>query len=150
MTGHANTGVHPTALGEGAQPHTSTQSIDATTNTTTSASESYPEQKHAGAVGIGPNYHHGPTTGDKLTGMKEQIKGSVTRNAELQQQGKDRRTGELQRRHEHGHEESPFEDPSKKEHVEEAARAATVSAEGTHAGHHQQHGGNIERQKNFG
>jgi hypothetical protein len=26
--------------------------------------EAYPEQKHAGAVGYGPNYHHGPVCTD--------------------------------------------------------------------------------------
>ncbi|KAG8686267.1 hypothetical protein FRC09_014249 [Ceratobasidium sp. 395] len=61
--------------------------------------EDYPPQKHAGAVGYGPHYAevHGKETGfgAKLTGYKEQIKGKVTHNPELAQQGHDRVTGDL-------------------------------------------------------
>jgi len=61
--------------------------------------EDYPPQKHAGQVGLGPHYAevHGKEAGfgAKLTGMKEQLKGKVTRNHELEQRGHDRTTGEL-------------------------------------------------------
>ncbi|KAG9107446.1 hypothetical protein FRC07_008630, partial [Ceratobasidium sp. 392] len=61
--------------------------------------ENYPPQKHAGAVGFGPHYAevHGKDTGfaAKVTGLKEQIKGKVTHNPDLVQQGHDRQTGEL-------------------------------------------------------
>ncbi|CAE6475470.1 unnamed protein product [Rhizoctonia solani] len=61
--------------------------------------EQYPPQLHAGKVGYGPHYAevHGNDSGlgAKLTGVKEQLKGKITRNHELEQQGKDRKTGEL-------------------------------------------------------
>ncbi|CAE6443390.1 unnamed protein product [Rhizoctonia solani] len=61
--------------------------------------EQYPPQLHAGKVGYGPHYAevHGKESGlgAKLTGVKEQLKGAITRNHELEQKGKDRRTGEL-------------------------------------------------------
>ncbi|KAL8292170.1 hypothetical protein RQP46_001636 [Phenoliferia psychrophenolica] len=58
--------------------------------------DGYPEQKHAGKVGYGPNYHQGPTTSDKLSGMKDIVKGKITKNPELVEEGKLRKTGELQ------------------------------------------------------
>ncbi|QRV78561.1 hypothetical protein RhiJN_06576 [Ceratobasidium sp. AG-Ba] len=61
--------------------------------------EGYPPQLHAGQVGYGPHYAevHGKETGlgAKMTGLKEQIKGKVTRNPDLEQRGHDRMTGEL-------------------------------------------------------
>ncbi|KAG8694362.1 hypothetical protein FRC11_002240, partial [Ceratobasidium sp. 423] len=61
--------------------------------------EQYPPQIHAGKVGYGPHYAevHGKETGfgAKLTGMKEQLKGKVTRDHKLEEQGKERMTGEL-------------------------------------------------------
>ncbi|KAJ1305155.1 hypothetical protein OPQ81_000189 [Rhizoctonia solani] len=64
-----------------------------------SKGEQYPPQLHAGKVGYGPHYAevHGKDTGlgAKVTGVKEQLKGKITRNPELEQQGKERKTGEL-------------------------------------------------------
>ncbi|KAL1703463.1 hypothetical protein EV121DRAFT_260834, partial [Schizophyllum commune] len=111
-----NTDAHTSAVGRGIDPTQNRQSERATTESAAPTNESYPEQKHAGAVGYGPAYHDGPvrtvhalallckslttaqTTGDKLTGLKEQVKGKVTGNHELARKGVERRTGELQKR----------------------------------------------------
>ncbi|OCH89182.1 hypothetical protein OBBRIDRAFT_778895 [Obba rivulosa] len=58
----------------------------------------YPEQMHAGAVGYGPNYGTGPTTGDKLEGMVNEMKGKMIRDPELVEYGREMRTGELKER----------------------------------------------------
>ena len=77
----------------------------------------YPEQRHAGAVGYGPeygkgavNYHctkymhamltvmHGQSTGDKLTGMKEEVKGKIFHKPELVEHGHELRTGALKQK----------------------------------------------------
>ncbi|KAM0748907.1 hypothetical protein T439DRAFT_327417 [Meredithblackwellia eburnea MCA 4105] len=58
--------------------------------------DGYPPQLHAGKVGLGPHYHEGPTLADKMQGVKETIKGKITRDPELAEQGKQRITGELQ------------------------------------------------------
>ncbi|KAM0789578.1 hypothetical protein ACM66B_000387 [Microbotryomycetes sp. NB124-2] len=57
--------------------------------------DGYPEQAHAGKLGLGPNYRKHPTTGDKLSGTMEEIKGKITRNPETVQHGHDLKTGEL-------------------------------------------------------
>ncbi|KAF8505225.1 hypothetical protein JB92DRAFT_2965732 [Gautieria morchelliformis] len=60
----------------------------------------YPEQRHAGAVGYGPEYlshHHakdGATLGDKITGVTEQVVGKITRKPKLVKKGHDKETGE--------------------------------------------------------
>ncbi|KIY65361.1 hypothetical protein CYLTODRAFT_424407 [Cylindrobasidium torrendii FP15055 ss-10] len=58
----------------------------------------YPEQKHAGKTGYGPNFKLGPTMGDKMDGAKEILKGKVKRNPELVQHGRDEISGKLQQR----------------------------------------------------
>ncbi|KAL5483482.1 hypothetical protein ACEPAI_8714 [Sanghuangporus weigelae] len=61
----------------------------------------YPEQLHAGKLdGLGPEYGktHRVTLGDRLQGVKEEIKGSVKRDPELKKTGKERMTGELKRK----------------------------------------------------
>ncbi|CCM01770.1 uncharacterized protein FIBRA_03837 [Fibroporia radiculosa] len=69
----------------------------------------YPEQKHAGAVGLGPEYGRGATTGDKLQGFQEQIKGKILRKPDVAQHGKDLRTGELKRRQQQEDDDNLFE-----------------------------------------
>ncbi|PIL31460.1 hypothetical protein GSI_06161 [Ganoderma sinense ZZ0214-1] len=69
----------------------------AETDTTTS-DNTYPPQRHAGAVGYGPEYGKGTGTSDKLQGLKEEFKGKVLRKPELVQHGRDLRTGELKRK----------------------------------------------------
>ncbi|KAK4054140.1 hypothetical protein OIV83_001165 [Microbotryomycetes sp. JL201] len=58
-------------------------------------SDGYPEQAHAGQLGLGPNYRKHPTTGDKVSGTMEEIKGKILRNPEKAQHGHDMKTGEL-------------------------------------------------------
>jgi len=61
----------------------------------------YPEQLHAGKVdGVGPEFakQQQTTFSDRLQGVKEQIKGTLKRDPELKQTGKDRMTGELKKR----------------------------------------------------
>ncbi|KAI0266380.1 hypothetical protein BC834DRAFT_823626 [Gloeopeniophorella convolvens] len=60
--------------------------------------DGYPPQRHAGAVGYGPEYNRGATLEDKMTGVKEEIRGRVTRNPEVAARGHDRRTGEFKKR----------------------------------------------------
>ncbi|KAJ4474342.1 hypothetical protein J3R30DRAFT_3707147 [Lentinula aciculospora] len=67
-------------------------------NSSTQDSQSYPEQHHAGAVGYGPNYRQGATLSDKITGLKEELKGKVTKNSELLERGRERKTGELKKK----------------------------------------------------
>ncbi|KAJ3738732.1 hypothetical protein DFH05DRAFT_1516698 [Lentinula detonsa] len=63
-----------------------------------STEEDYPEQRHAGAVGYGPNYRQGATLSDKISGLKEELKGKVTKNPELVEHGKEKKTGDLKRK----------------------------------------------------
>ncbi|KAI0646320.1 hypothetical protein C8Q79DRAFT_661102 [Trametes meyenii] len=58
----------------------------------------YPEQRHAGAVGYGPEYGKGVSTGDKLTGYKEEVKGKILRKPDLVEHGRELRTGELKKK----------------------------------------------------
>ncbi|KAK1229125.1 hypothetical protein PQX77_007830 [Marasmius sp. AFHP31] len=126
--------AHPSAVGstnqvsvnpdtqQGAAAHEG--GIDAEPST----DEAYPPQRHAGAVGYGPNYHQGPTFTDKLGGMKEEVKGKVFRKPEVAQHGKDRRTGELKRKEQ---EEDLNSDPfgtaeDKQEETKEREQAAKV------------------------
>ncbi|KAL0581433.1 hypothetical protein V5O48_000587 [Marasmius crinis-equi] len=95
--------VHPSAVGNNTQVSVNDDAQrESSSNMAGEGSpamdESYPEQRHAGAVGYGPNYHQGPTFTEKMTGVKEEVKGKVFRNQELAKQGHDRRTGELKRR----------------------------------------------------
>ncbi|KAK7040735.1 hypothetical protein VNI00_009641 [Paramarasmius palmivorus] len=115
--------VHPSAVGSATEQDSINNSGSGADN------QAYPPQRHAGATGFGPNYHPGPTFGDKMTGIKEQVKGTVTRNTELTQQGKDRRTGELKRREaEEDDKSDPFATPEEKE---QKHKAATVAPEGS-------------------
>ena len=58
----------------------------------------YREQTHAGKVGYGPNYKSGPSFGTKLEGVKDIMKGKVTKNPELVEEGHLKKTGELDAR----------------------------------------------------
>jgi hypothetical protein len=60
----------------------------------------YPEQKHAGAVGLGPEYGKGLPVDEKLKGLKEEVEGKIIHNPELAEKGKERRTGELKKKKE--------------------------------------------------
>ncbi|KAJ3887976.1 hypothetical protein GG344DRAFT_68348 [Lentinula edodes] len=82
-----------------AHPSTTPSSTTTTDSTnSTNSTESYPEQHHAGAVGYGPNYRQGPSLTDKLSGLKEELKGKVTKNPGLVEHGKEMKTGELKKK----------------------------------------------------
>jgi len=126
------TGVHPSAVGPDPSFDPSKQQStdtgvsnvatqgshdDSTVNENPSGmDDEYPEQKHAGRVGLGPEYGkknketHGITA--KIAGYKEEIKGTITRNSDLVQKGRDRRTGELAQKEEAAKDN---DDPFKKE-----------------------------------
>ncbi|KAG7440471.1 uncharacterized protein BT62DRAFT_584833 [Guyanagaster necrorhizus] len=91
--------VHPSAISSNARPDT-TQKSDSnpSQNVGSEKHDEYPEQKHAGKVGYGPQYHSGPTFTDKVTGLKEVVKGKITGNQGLVRQGQERQTGELMRK----------------------------------------------------
>ncbi|KAJ3504154.1 hypothetical protein NLJ89_g8085 [Agrocybe chaxingu] len=71
------------------QPNTGSPSRDGT---------SYPEQRHAGRVGYGPNYHTGPTLEEKVAGLKEEFIGKVTRSPARVQHGRELLSGEERRK----------------------------------------------------
>lgn len=76
--------------------------------------QTYPEQRHAGAVGLGPNYNQSATFMDKVTGLKEEMKGKITKNPELVAKGHDRVTGELKhKRLDEDLAKDPFASPEK-------------------------------------
>ncbi|KAK0437836.1 hypothetical protein EV421DRAFT_1907038 [Armillaria borealis] len=105
-------GVHPSAIGSDVRPDTTQQSDSNATQRTTVGNEThdeYPEQKHTGKVGYGPQYHSGPTFTDKVSGLKEVVKGKITGNQDLVQEGHERQTGELKRKEkQQDMEEDPF------------------------------------------
>ncbi|KAI5477550.1 Calmodulin-like protein [Pseudohyphozyma bogoriensis] len=88
--------------------------------------DGYPVQRHAGKVGYGPNYHQGPTFGDKLEGAKEVIKGKITRNHDLAETGKDRILGELQEKEKA---KDDAEDPFAKDKEAQAKEDATKATQ---------------------
>ncbi|GAA6023376.1 hypothetical protein JCM10207_002524 [Rhodosporidiobolus poonsookiae] len=75
----------------------------------------YPPQMHAGKAGLGPHYNAGGGISDKLKGAEEILKGKLTHNPSLVEQGHDRRSGALaqkERAYENEHDEdSPFARP---------------------------------------
>ncbi|KAJ7176677.1 hypothetical protein C8R46DRAFT_1076990 [Mycena filopes] len=97
-------GVHPSAVGANTQPDATKTQPESHEQTTQASAEAdhldsqYPEQKHAGAVGYGPNYHQKPGFLDKVTGIKEEIKGKVTKNPEMVATGHERMTGDLKKK----------------------------------------------------
>ncbi|KAK0444246.1 uncharacterized protein EV420DRAFT_1648940 [Desarmillaria tabescens] len=104
-------GVHPSAIGTNVRPDTTQQSDPNPSETATIGNENhdeYPEQKHAGKVGYGPQYRPGPTFADKVTGLKEEVKGKITGNQGLVQEGHERRTGELKRKEKEADMNDPF------------------------------------------
>jgi uncharacterized protein YjbJ (UPF0337 family) len=111
-------GVHPSAVGANTQPDATKTQPPNTESTNKESVEAdhidstYPEQRHAGQVGYGPNYNQGAVRLlcgvdmalgsfvfkgflDKITGLKEEVTGKVTKNPDLVAKGHDRLTGEL-------------------------------------------------------
>ncbi|EJD40762.1 hypothetical protein AURDEDRAFT_127491 [Auricularia subglabra TFB-10046 SS5] len=80
--------------------------------------EQYPEQLHAGEVGLGPAFadHTRATFGDKVKGFKEVLRSKVKHDPELAQAGHDRMTGETKRREfQHQNEADPFKNADDKQ-----------------------------------
>ncbi|KAI0916161.1 hypothetical protein AcW1_009990 [Taiwanofungus camphoratus] len=84
----------------------------------------YPEQKHAGAAGLGPEFGKGVSTGDKLDGLWEEAKGKMLRKPDAVEYGREKRTGELKRREQA---QDDMNDPFKS--VDEDDRRAGVTDE---------------------
>ncbi|KAJ7901580.1 hypothetical protein B0H13DRAFT_2027590 [Mycena leptocephala] len=127
-------GVHPSAVGANTMPDATktepaTDNVAEATNTESVEKDhlepTYPEQKHAGAVGYGPNYNQGAGFLDKVTGLKEQVKGKVSHNPELAARGHDHMTGELKHKElEEDAAADPFANPEEKKAKAEQAPAA--------------------------
>ncbi|GAA5872946.1 hypothetical protein JCM16303_006887 [Sporobolomyces ruberrimus] len=62
---------------------------------TSQAQTEYPEQKHAGKAGYGPSYNDGHGFADTVKAKGEIIKGKLTHNPELVEQGHMRQSGAL-------------------------------------------------------
>ncbi|KXN82940.1 hypothetical protein AN958_02023 [Leucoagaricus sp. SymC.cos] len=75
----------------------STGSSSSPTNSSTEQS-AYPEQRHAGKVGYGPNYHPEATMTDKIVGLSEEIHGKLAHKPDLIERGHDKKTGKTRRR----------------------------------------------------
>ncbi|KAF9044440.1 hypothetical protein BJ165DRAFT_1405256 [Panaeolus papilionaceus] len=58
----------------------------------------YPEQRHAGKVGYGPNYYVGASFGDIVTGLADEVKGKITHDPILIQHGHELISGEEKRK----------------------------------------------------
>ncbi|GAA5906958.1 hypothetical protein JCM6882_000012 [Rhodosporidiobolus microsporus] len=76
----------------------------------------YPPQLHAGKLGLGPSYNTGGGIADTLTAKGEILKGKLTHNPDLVQQGHDRQSGVLQEQYHQeqsakDEDESPFTRP---------------------------------------
>jgi hypothetical protein len=101
------------------QSSENTTKTDESTSLPSASGDEYPEQRHAGAVGYGPSYSKDPVSnyilckvtpckihrgvndqgiGEKITGIKEEVLGKIKKDPSLVEQGKLRKTGELQRR----------------------------------------------------
>ncbi|KAI0330333.1 hypothetical protein GY45DRAFT_1323892 [Cubamyces sp. BRFM 1775] len=70
--------------------------------------DGYPEQRHAGAVGYGPEYGKGASTGDKITGLKDEVKGKILRKPDVVEHGREMRTGELKKKQQEDQDFDPF------------------------------------------
>ncbi|GAA5929253.1 4a-hydroxytetrahydrobiopterin dehydratase [Sporobolomyces koalae] len=64
-------------------------------NTGASAQTQYPEQMHAGKAGLGPHYKDGSGLADQVKAKGEILKGKLTHNPELVEQGHLRESGAL-------------------------------------------------------
>ncbi|KAM5536048.1 hypothetical protein V8D89_010306 [Ganoderma adspersum] len=105
----------------------------------TASDNTYPPQRHTGAVGYGPEYGKGTGTADKLQGLKEEFKGKVLHKPELVQHGRELRSGELKRKEKEADSEmDPFNTTGKatvgdqdKQDEGQRLRSATTAPEGT-------------------
>ncbi|KAG1813530.1 uncharacterized protein BJ212DRAFT_1300938 [Suillus subaureus] len=106
--------AHPSAVGTNTQPETSIVPSTETPTQPTSESltdDQLPPQRHAGAAGLGPAYKQGAGLGEKLSGLQEEIKGKITKNPELVEHGRERRTGILKQKEQEQDDDNPFPKP---------------------------------------
>jgi len=149
--------VHPSAIGSGTVPKTSSKpsgqpsrDSDSNREAADSPDDDYPKQLHSGKVGYGPAYQLGPTILERVHGLEEQVKGKITHNSETVQRGKERFSGEMKQKQREAdmNDADPFANPAEKKEQEqqqkpqdtepshvksEKERAATVAPAGTPA-----------------
>ncbi|RPD65104.1 hypothetical protein L226DRAFT_556117 [Lentinus tigrinus ALCF2SS1-7] len=110
----------------------------------------YPEQKHAGAVGFGPEYGKGASTGDKFAGMKEEVKGKILHKPDLVEHGRELRSGVVKKKQMEDDDSNPFQsaqdsqDEDQKTDAHQEVRAATTAPAGTQEGQRQAQGQNTD------
>ncbi|PPQ72205.1 hypothetical protein CVT24_002362 [Panaeolus cyanescens] len=63
-----------------------------------SESNAYPEQRHAGKVGYGPNYNVHASFADVVTGVADELRGKMTHNPDLVHHGHELLSGEEKRK----------------------------------------------------
>ncbi|EJF67162.1 hypothetical protein DICSQDRAFT_47591 [Dichomitus squalens LYAD-421 SS1] len=144
------------------QPRSPEHSGPAAPETQSSTEDSaYPPQRHAGAVGYGPEYGKGAGTSDKLQGFQEEVKGKVLRKPDLVQHGHEMRTGQLKKKQlqdDFGGDGGPFAKAGGKDDEEDATssdskqevQAATTAPEGTDKADRQQQGQNTDKTNYMG
>ncbi|KAH7914324.1 hypothetical protein BJ138DRAFT_1000304 [Hygrophoropsis aurantiaca] len=138
--------VHPSAVGSNTQPETRTN------GSKTMSEDELPPQRHAGAVGLGPQYGTGTGFVDKIGGLQEELKGKMLKKPDVAQHGHDRRTGELKKKEKEmvstDDQTNPL-DPAKrsgsmKDEKSEREEAATIAPQGTEEAQEQRDEGNAE------
>ncbi|TNY18598.1 Proteophosphoglycan ppg4 [Rhodotorula diobovata] len=108
---------HSSETPAAASKTTEAETPASTEETGTDATEpegGYPEQMHAGKLGMGPGAPSGGGIADRLKATEEKIKGKLTHNPELVQQGKERQAGilaEKRRQYDAEHEQGAFTNP---------------------------------------
>ncbi|KAI6157130.1 hypothetical protein BKA82DRAFT_994451 [Pisolithus tinctorius] len=105
----SSAGVEPSAIGHNTQPGQPTSDRSSSDEL---RDKGFPPQRHAGAVGLGPEYAITTGFSDKLQGLKEEVKGKILGKPELTEHGRERRTGELKRKErEQADTQDPFANP---------------------------------------
>ncbi|GAA5915945.1 4a-hydroxytetrahydrobiopterin dehydratase [Sporobolomyces salmoneus] len=105
----------------------------------TSAQTEYPPQMHAGKAGLGPHYNDGSGIADQVKAKGEILKGKLTHNPELVEQGHLRETGALaaqaRKAEVENDDDSPFSRPDdgEKDHKPENPKAEKVEESGHEA-----------------
>jgi len=135
--------VHPSAVGSNTQPETRTN------GSKTMSEDELPPQRHAGAVGLGPQYGTGTGFVDKIGGLQEELKGKMLKKPDVAQHGHDRRTGELKKKEKEMDDQTNPLDPaqrsgSMKDEKSEREEAATIAPQGTEEAQEQRDEGNAE------
>ncbi|GAA5958928.1 hypothetical protein JCM21900_005415 [Sporobolomyces salmonicolor] len=93
----STTAVEPTTSRDSG-PAPVAQGSTVTEGSETDAQTEYPPQLHAGKTGLGPHYNDGSGLPDQLKATSEIIKGKVTGNQALVDQGHARKAGEIAQR----------------------------------------------------